>query len=143
MNTTQTHMTFETALLSSGYVYDAQPGVYMKEEQNGVLHTYMQIDGDVWNYEKYDADDKVLMTKEFTLWSYFPHKHFSLFIMTDQEMSVTIYRGLFTDAEWEIIDEALSEYQDHLGEDVEQEQNYYSLQAKIYAIFKLTNNKCL
>ena len=64
-------MTFETALLSSGYVYDAQPGVYMKEEQNGVLHTYMQIDGDVWNYEKYDADDKVLMTKEFTLWSYF------------------------------------------------------------------------
>ena len=71
-NTTQTHMTFETALLSSGYVYDAQPGVYMKEEENGVLHTYMQIDGDVWNYEKYDADDKVLMTKEFTLWSYFP-----------------------------------------------------------------------
>ena len=64
-------MTFETALLSSGYVYDAQPGVYMKEEQNGVLHTYMQIDGDVWNYEKYDANDKVLMTKEFTLWSYF------------------------------------------------------------------------
>ena len=66
-NTPQTHMTFETALLSSGYVYDAQPGVYMKEEENGVLHTYMQIDGDIWNYEKYDADDKVLMTKEFTL----------------------------------------------------------------------------
>ena len=62
-----TDMTFETALLASGYVYDAQPGVYMKEEQNGVLHTYMQIDGDVWNYEKYDADDNVLMTKEFTL----------------------------------------------------------------------------
>ena len=61
--------------------------------------------------------------------------------MTDQEMSATIYRGLFTDSEWEIIDEAHSEYQDHLGEDVEQEQNYYSLQAKIYAIFKLTNNK--
>ena len=61
--------------------------------------------------------------------------------MTDQQMSATIYRGLFTDGEWNIIDEALSEYQDHLGEDVEQEQNYYSLQAKIYAIFKLTNNK--
>ena len=61
--------------------------------------------------------------------------------MTSQELNATIYRGLFTDAEWEIIDEALSEYQDHLGEDVEQEQNYYSLQAKIYAIFKLTNNK--
>ena len=61
--------------------------------------------------------------------------------MTSQEMSASIYRGLFTDGEWNIIDEALSEYQDHLGEDVEQEQNYYSLQAKIYAIFKLTNNK--
>ena len=61
--------------------------------------------------------------------------------MTDQQMSATIYRGLFTDAEWDIIDEALSEYQDHLGEDEEQEQNYYSLQAKIYAIFKLTDNK--
>ena len=55
-----------------------------------------------------------------------------------QKTSAAIYRGLFTDAEWQIIDEALSEYQDHLGEDVEQEQNYYSLQAKIYAIFQLT-----
>ena len=60
-------MTFETALLSSGYVYDAQPGVYMKEEENGVLHTYMHIDGDVWNYEKYDENDDILMTKKFTL----------------------------------------------------------------------------
>ena len=39
----------------------------MKEEQNGVLHTYMHIDGDVWNYEKYDENDDILMTKEFTL----------------------------------------------------------------------------
>lgn len=61
--------------------------------------------------------------------------------MNSQQLNATIYRGLFTDEEWNIIDEALSEYQDHLGEDVEQEQNYYSLQAKIYAIFKLTNNK--
>ena len=61
--------------------------------------------------------------------------------MNSQQLNATIYRGLFTDAEWEIIDEALSEYQDHLGEDVEQEQNYYSLQAKIYAIFKLTEKK--
>ena len=61
--------------------------------------------------------------------------------MSSQQLSASIYRGLFTDPEWEIIDEALSEYQDHLGEDVEQEQNYYSLQAKIYAIFKLTEKK--
>ena len=58
--------------------------------------------------------------------------------MTDQQMSATIYRGLFTDGEWEVIDRALSEYVDHLDEDVTEEQNYYSLQAKIHAIFKLT-----
>ena len=49
MNNTQ-KMTFETALIYWGYVCDAQHGVYMKEEQDGVLHTYRQIDGDVWNY---------------------------------------------------------------------------------------------
>ena len=60
--------------------------------------------------------------------------------MTDQQMSATIYRGLFTDGEWEVIDRALSEYVDHLDEDETEEQNYYSLQAKIHAIFKLTEN---
>ena len=29
----------------------------LKEEEKNGLHTYMQIDGDIWNYEKYDADD--------------------------------------------------------------------------------------
>ena len=62
--------------------------------------------------------------------------------MTSQEMSASIYRGLFTDGEWEVIDRALSEYQDHLddpdSEYSEEEQNYYSLQTKIHAIFKLT-----
>ena len=57
-----------------------------------------------------------------------------------QKTSATIYRGLFTDGEWEVIDRALSEYVDHLDEDVTEEQNYYSLQAKIHAIFKLTAN---
>ena len=60
--------------------------------------------------------------------------------MTSQELNATIYRGLFTDGEWEVIDRALSEYVDHLDEDVTVEQNYYSLQAKIHAIFKLTEN---
>ena len=58
--------------------------------------------------------------------------------MTSQEMSASIYRGLFTDGEWEVIDRALGEYVDHLDEDVTEEQNYYSVQAKIHAIFKLT-----
>ena len=62
--------------------------------------------------------------------------------MTDQQMSATIYRGLFTDGEWEVIDRALGEYQDHLDDNdlefTDEEQNYYSVQAKIHAIFKLT-----
>jgi len=63
-------------------------------------------------------------------------------MLDSQEMSATIYRGLFTDGEWEVIDRALGEYQDHLddpdSEYSEEEQNYYSVQAKIHAIFKLT-----
>jgi|TARA_B100000035_G_C20547402_1_gene356689 hypothetical protein len=61
--------------------------------------------------------------------------------MTSQEMSATIYRGLFTDGEWEVIDRALSEYVDHLGEDETEEQNFYSASAKISAIFRLTEGK--
>ena len=61
--------------------------------------------------------------------------------MTSQELNATIYRGLFTDGEWEVIDRALSEYVDHIGEDETEEQDYYSLQAKIYEIFKLTEAK--
>ena len=58
--------------------------------------------------------------------------------MTDQEMSATIYRGLFTDSEWQIIDYALSEYQDHLDEDDNEIEIYNSIQAKLNAIFTLT-----
>jgi len=32
----------------------------------------------------------------------------------NQRLNASIYRQLFTDAEWQIIDYALSEYQDHL-----------------------------
>ena len=41
---------------------------------------------------------------------------------SSQETCAAIYKQLFTDLEWQIIDEALSEYQDHLGEDAEQGQ---------------------
>jgi hypothetical protein len=58
--------------------------------------------------------------------------------MTDQEMSATIYRGLFTDSEWQIIDYALSEYQDHLNEDDNEIEIFNSIQAKLNAIFTLT-----
>jgi hypothetical protein len=60
-------MTFETALLSSGYTYDPQVGSYMKEESSGILHTYMNIEGDVWNYEKYDENDDILKSESFTV----------------------------------------------------------------------------
>ena len=58
--------------------------------------------------------------------------------MTSQEMSATIYKGLFTEIEWIVIDRALSEYQDHLGEDDNEERAYYRVCDKISAIFRLT-----
>jgi hypothetical protein len=59
--------------------------------------------------------------------------------MTSQEMSATIYRGLFTDEEWNVIDCALSEYQDHFdGDDSYEEVIYNRVQQKISAIFDLT-----
>ena len=61
--------------------------------------------------------------------------------MSSQKLSAQIYRGLFTDGEWEVIDRALSEYVDHLDEDEIEEQNFYSASAKIHAIFKLTEEK--
>ena len=61
--------------------------------------------------------------------------------MTSQEMSATIYRGLFTDEEWNVIDCALSEYQDHFdGSDTREEIIYNRVQDKISAIFRLTEN---
>ena len=59
--------------------------------------------------------------------------------MTSQEMSATIYRGLFTDEEWNVIDCALSEYQDHFdGDDTYEEVIYNRVCDKISAIFDLT-----
>ena len=58
--------------------------------------------------------------------------------MSSQQLNATIYRGLFTDAEWQIIDYALSEYQDHLDEDDNEIEIFNSIQAKLNAIFTLT-----
>ena len=61
--------------------------------------------------------------------------------MTDQQMSATIYKGLFTDDEWTIIDRALSEYQDHFdGDDTYEEIIYNRVVDKISTIFRLTEN---
>ena len=60
-------MTFVDALFASGYAYDKWVGAFMKEESNGVLHTYLNVEDDEWIYEKCDADDNVLATVPFTL----------------------------------------------------------------------------
>ena len=60
-------MTFDDALLNSNYTYDPQAGSYFKEDSKGHLHTYMHIEDDTWNYEKYDENDNVLVSKSFTL----------------------------------------------------------------------------
>ena len=59
-------------------------------------------------------------------------------MLNDQKTSAIIYKQLFTDAEWQIIDYALSEYQDHLNEDDNEIEIYNSIQAKLNAIFTLT-----
>jgi|TARA_B100000035_G_scaffold309704_1_gene316322 hypothetical protein len=56
----------------------------------------------------------------------------------NQRLNASIYRQLFTDAEWQIIDYALSEYQDHLDDDDNEIEIYDSIQAKLNAIFSLT-----
>jgi len=60
-------MSFVDALFASGYDYDKYVGAFMKEESNGVLHTYLNVEDDEWIYEKCDADDNVLATVPFTL----------------------------------------------------------------------------
>ena len=58
--------------------------------------------------------------------------------LSSQETCAAIYKQLFTDAEWQIIDYALSEYQEHLDEDDNEIEIYNSIQAKLNAIFTLT-----
>ena len=59
--------TIESKLLSSGYFCDDNIGSYLKEEDNGDLHTYLEIDDNIWSYEMYDQNDNVVETKIFTI----------------------------------------------------------------------------
>ena len=58
--------------------------------------------------------------------------------MTDQEMCHYLTLFFLQMHEWQIIDYALSEYQDHLDEDDNEIEIYNSIQAKLNAIFTLT-----
>jgi hypothetical protein len=62
-----TNITFEKGLSASDYIYDPQAGSWLKEDSEGNVHTYMHIENNDWNYEKYDRDDNVLVSKAFTL----------------------------------------------------------------------------
>ena len=60
-------MTFEDALLNSGYIYDKWVGSFMKEESNGDLHTYLNVENNEWIYEKYDINDQELESVAITI----------------------------------------------------------------------------
>lgn len=59
--------TFEEGLKHSDYIYDPQVGSWMKEDSNGTLHTYLNVENNDWIYESYDSNDKVITSKAFTL----------------------------------------------------------------------------
>ncbi len=39
----------------------------MKEDSDGSLHTYLNVENNDWIYEKYSKSDEVLVSKAFTL----------------------------------------------------------------------------
>jgi hypothetical protein len=57
--------------------------------------------------------------------------------MSNQNLSASIYRQLFTDAEWDAISSALKDYSDYGDEEAEIAD---SIDAKINTIFRLTSN---
>ena len=56
-------------------------------------------------------------------------------LMTSQELSASVYRQLFTDAQWDAIDSALSDYADY-GDD--EAEIATEIKHKIFTIFNLT-----
>ena len=60
-------MTFEDALLNSGYIHDQFVGSFMTEESNGDLHTSLNVEDDLWFYEKYDVNDKEIESVAITI----------------------------------------------------------------------------
>ena len=57
--------------------------------------------------------------------------------MSTQNLSASIYRQLFTDAEWDAISSALKDYSDYGDEEADIAD---SIDAKINTIFRLTSN---
>ena len=55
--------------------------------------------------------------------------------MTSQELSATVYRNLFTDAEWDAIVSAMLDYADYGDNEADIAD---SISRKVHEIFKLT-----
>jgi hypothetical protein len=60
-------MTFETALIKSGYYYQPECGAYCKDDSNGNLHSYVNETEDTWSYEKYNEFGQLVASKVFSL----------------------------------------------------------------------------
>lgn len=56
---------------------------------------------------------------------------------SSQQLSATIYKQLFTDAEWDAISSAMKDYADYGDEESELAD---SIESKISAIYKLSGN---
>ncbi len=60
-------MTFETALINSGYYYQPECGAYWKEDKRDNVHTYLELNDGEWSYVKYNQNEDIIVTKVFTL----------------------------------------------------------------------------
>lgn len=74
MNTNQQTIgyTFIEGLVTSGYSYARECGVWERQDLNGMMHTYLQDPDDTgdlnsWSYHLYDANDNLVFDQIFTV----------------------------------------------------------------------------
>jgi hypothetical protein len=65
--TTENKMTFQDALIASGYFFQPETGAFCKEDCNWNLHSYVEQTEGIWSYEKYDQDGQFVTSKVFSL----------------------------------------------------------------------------
>lgn len=44
--------------------YQPETGSFWNEDVNGYLHSFVQNEDNSWNYELYDTDDKIVISKK-------------------------------------------------------------------------------
>ena len=60
-------MTFETALIASGYYFQPECGAYCKDDSSGNLHSYVELENEEWSYEEYNESGQLVVSKVFSL----------------------------------------------------------------------------